>query len=267
MRYLILLTGLISIYTIIIPPSSIKKSQSDIQSIDQQTIRDNYSEDNLNKFQKRVNKLSLKYPETIFSESPYFRKELALTFDDGPNPKYTLKILKILKDEQVKATFFMLGFKVKNHPEIVKQVFEEGHEIANHSYTHTNFLTLSKERVLNIEIIKTEKLLQEITGSKHTLIRPPYGVIKHSQINLLKEHQKKIIFWSIDSLDWYPPEKESKKIVKRVSRLIYPGAIIMMHDAGFYSTTKALPEIIKKARDKYYKFVTVSELLQKRSFY
>lgn len=195
----------------------------------------------------------------IVKRIPTDQKVIALTFDDGPHPKTTYEILKVLKEKNVKATFFVLGENVKTHPEVLARTKAEGHEIASHSYTHRHLKKLSQAEC-GKEMDNAESIIGEI-AEKPVLFRPPGGLYNE---DVLKEAQKRnytVVLWSIDTLDWQRPSIDS--VIKKVMEQAKSGSIVLMHD-GLYPmpTPKALPIIIDRLRAKNYTFVTVGELLK-----
>lgn len=184
-------------------------------------------------------------------------KYVALTFDDGPHPKVTPKILKTLKEYDAKATFFMLGIQVEYYPDMAKKVAEAGHEIGNHSFGHPNLANRSPSEVRK-QIIESSNRIEAATGRKPTLFRPPYGAINESVKKFTKEQKTPIILWSVDSLDW--KTRNAKAVTKEVMRNVRPGSIVLMHDIH-RSTADALPQILKSLQKQGYQFVTVSQLL------
>jgi peptidoglycan/xylan/chitin deacetylase (PgdA/CDA1 family) len=182
------------------------------------------------------------------------KKYVALTFDDGPNDTTTLDLLKILKDNDVKATFFELGQMVDRYPEVSKKVHEEGHEIASHSYSHPQLNTLSPEDV-KAEITKTDKAIYQATGVLPKNLRPPYGAIDQQSAQAAG---KSIIQWSVDTEDW--KLKDPNKILKVVQNNVYDGSIILLHDIHPKSV-QAVPGIIQTLKAQGYEFVTVDQLL------
>ena len=195
----------------------------------------------------------------IIRRVPTNQKVIALTFDDGPNVKTTYEILKILKEKNVKATFFVLGENVAVHPEILQKAKEEGHEIASHSYTHRYLNKLSQEECSD-EMDQAEKIIEQY-ATKPILFRPPGGLYDDKVIEEAQKRNYNVILWSIDTLDWQRPSVNS--VVKAVTTKVKPGDIVLMHD-GLYPmpTPKALPIIIDKLRANKYSIVTVGELLK-----
>lgn len=184
-------------------------------------------------------------------------KYVALTFDDGPHPKVTPRVLKILKEYNAKATFFMLGVQVEYYPDMAKKVAEAGHEIGNHSKGHPNLANMSLSEVRK-QIIESSDRIEAATGRKPSLFRPPYGAMNESVKKVTKEQQTPIILWSVDSLDW--KSRNAQAVNKEVAKNIRPGSIVLMHDIHA-STADALPQMLKSLKKQGYQFVTVSQLL------
>ncbi len=186
-------------------------------------------------------------------------KVVALTFDDGPSPRNTLKILKILEKNDIKATFFWIGRMLKKYPEIGKEVAEAGHVIANHTWSHS-YRQMNKAAAA-WEIDDTEDLIYQTTGIKSLYFRPPGGILTNGVADYAKKKNYAIIMWSKDSIDYR--RYDAKRLVNNVMRKIKPTEIVLMHDGGGdrSATVKALPEIISRLKKLGYKFVTIPELL------
>ncbi|NTU70411.1 MAG: polysaccharide deacetylase family protein [Coriobacteriia bacterium] len=187
-------------------------------------------------------------------------KLVALTFDDGPWPGQTDKILKILEKEGIHATFFFLGVRVKQAPKLARQVAEAGNQIGNHSLGHRNLKT-SKPKVIRKQIEGGASVIYEATGVLPTWFRPPYGAVDAQvwkQVRLSRSHG---VMWTVDPQDWSRPGV--KKIVSRVTKRAKKGSIILLHDGGVNrsQTVKALPKIIKNLKKRGFVFVTVEELV------
>lgn len=191
------------------------------------------------------------------------KKRVALTFDDGPHKKYTKEILDILKEYDIKATFFVVGRNAKAYPDIIKRMYEEGHEIGNHTYSHPRVKEESINDILN-EIVETENLIEELTGHKTDLFRPPNGICTESVKTVAKERNYHIVLWTIDTLDWTC--KSSKDISKCVLNEVKDGSVILMHDfiAKNSPTPETLRIIIPKLLEEGYTFVTVYEIINKK---
>jgi peptidoglycan-N-acetylglucosamine deacetylase len=190
-------------------------------------------------------------------------KQVALTFDDGPDVKYTSQILDILKSYNIKATFFILGEKALEYPEMVKKIINEGHVIGNHTWDHHYLSNLNATQVKD-EVKKDDQVLFSIAGYHTMLFRPPYGAASKNVISEVASMGYHIIDWSVDTRDW--AGTPASTILKYVSNEVRPGGIILQHCSGgrkgnLDNTIKALPEIISMLEAKNYHFVTVPELL------
>ena len=179
-------------------------------------------------------------------------KMIALTFDDGPNYN-TNKVLDVLEEHDVPATFFVLGSKIKGNEHIIQRIKDGGSEIGNHTYNH-KILTRLEENEITKEIDSTSKEIYDVTGEYPKLLRPSYGIVNKKVKTIV---DAPIIIWNIDTLDW--KYHNSKKIVGRVLSKVKDGDIILMHDV-YSSTANALKIIIPKLKERGYIFVTVSEL-------
>jgi peptidoglycan/xylan/chitin deacetylase (PgdA/CDA1 family) len=187
---------------------------------------------------------------------------IAMTFDDGPSAVLTPRLLDILKQRNIKVTFFVLGQLVQEHPEIVQRAVAEGHEIANHSWDHKALNKLG-EGGLQHELADTSAVISKSTGKPVTLMRPPYGAT-NPRLNraIEKEYGMKVILWSVDPFDWKRPGPNV--VEQRIVAGTKPGAIILSHDIH-PGTIEAMPATLDALLAKGYKFVTVSELLAMES--
>ncbi len=181
-------------------------------------------------------------------------KKVSLTFDDGPHPIYTEQILDGLKERGVKATFFITGSHAEQYPEIVKRIYEEGHVIGNHTYSHMQLKAGNKRKFVK-ELQETSKVIEEITGQETLYVRPPYG---EWDKDLEKELNMFPVFWTVDPLDWC--STDASCVVAEVVGKIKDNDIILLHDE--YETTRvASLAIIDQLQQKGYEFVTVDEIL------
>lgn len=187
-------------------------------------------------------------------ESKKKQLRVALTFDDGPNAATTPEALDILKQYNVKATFFIQGKYIPGNEDILKRELAEGHELGNHSWNHPDLNTLSKEEVKQ-EIDDTTKAIKEATGYDIKLVRAPYG---NSNKMVKDVIQKPTIYWDVDSKDWESLDPEA--ILKEIQAQTRRGSIILLHDIH-PTTVEALPRVIEYLQSQGYQFVTVSELL------
>ncbi len=181
-------------------------------------------------------------------------KRIALTFDDGPHPSYTEKLLDGLKERGVVATFFVTGEHAKLHPDIIKRAYEEGHLIGNHTYSH---LQLRKNNLdeFKQELVETSEIIEGITGEEVLYVRPPYGSWEKS---IEKELNMFPVMWTIDPLDWCSKSVDS--IVNRIVGSVKENSIILMHDYFGTSVTAAL-KAVDELMEEGYQFVTVDEIL------
>ncbi len=191
---------------------------------------------------------------SVHVDGPY----IAMTFDDGPNATLTPRLLDLLAAHHMKATFFVVGENAAEHPEILKRAVREGHEIANHSWSHPNFGKMSDEAVRR-ELQKTDDAIKAAIGTRPTLMRPPYGSITARQKNWIHdEFGYRIIIWDVDPLDWKRPGPTV--VTHRIVKETRPGSIILAHDIH-PPTIEAMPATFDQLEAKGFKFVTVSELL------
>jgi peptidoglycan-N-acetylglucosamine deacetylase len=187
-------------------------------------------------------------------DGPY----IAMTFDDGPSPVNTTRLLDILKQRNIKVTFFMIGPNVVAHPEIARRALAEGHEIGNHSWTHPQLSKLSDQGVTE-EITKTQEAIKNACGFTPTLLRPPYGAITKRQREWIEQQfGLNVILWTVDPLDWKRPGPTV--VTQRILSGARPGAIILSHDIH-QQTIEAMPATLDGLMAKGYKFVTVSQLI------
>lgn len=231
---------------------------------------------NLDSDQVGLESISIEYTEIYPHINPAFldssfmedkkneesKKRVALTFDDGPNTTSTVRLLELLERESIEATFFLLGQMVTNNPHIAKRIAEQGHEVANHSYSHPDLTQRTTDEVKS-EVTKTDEAIFLATGVLPKTFRPPYGAVNRDVISKVG---LPIIQWDVDSLDWKfkNPEIISKKVIAQAQE----GSIILLHDIH-ESSVEAVPKIIQGLKNEGYEFVTVSELLnyEQKPFY
>ncbi|MBF2063398.1 MAG: polysaccharide deacetylase family protein [Calothrix sp. C42_A2020_038] len=188
------------------------------------------------------------------------KKVIALTFDDGPWPESTPAVLDILKKNDIKATFFIVGKMLKEHPDMGKRIVAEGHVIANHTWNH--WYHYMNPQAAAFEIDNTTNLIYQVTGVKTNLFRPPGGIKTNGPYAYARNQKYATIMWSADSVDYSRPSVS--KLIDNVMQHAKPGGIVLMHDGGGNrsNTVKALPQIINNFRKQGYRFVTVPELLE-----
>src|SRR5213593_1828858 len=192
---------------------------------------------------------------SVHVDGPY----IAMTFDDGPSATLTPKLLDLLAARHIKATFFVIGENVAEHPEIVARAAREGHEIGNHSWSHPNFAKMSQENVRS-QLQRTDDAIKNATGQRPTLLRPPYGSITEREKRWIHdEFGYEIILWDVDPLDWKRP---GPAVVRaRILKETRPGSIVLSHDIH-PGTIEAMPSTFDELEAKGFKFVTVSELIR-----
>ena len=183
---------------------------------------------------------------------------IAITFDDGPHSQLTPKLLDILKERGVRATFYVVGQNVVEYPQIMKRIAAEGHEIGNHSWNHTALSKLGADGVRK-QIENTSNAVAQITGKRPATMRPPYGATNGPLNRRLNEqYGLKVIMWSVDPLDW--KYRNAARVTDYILQNTRAGSIILVHDIHPTSVA-AMPGTIDALHQKGYKFVTVSELL------
>jgi peptidoglycan-N-acetylglucosamine deacetylase len=200
-------------------------------------------------------------PRVVFS-APTRQKLVALTYDDGPHPVFTPQIVKTLTKYHVRATFFMVGKRMEEHPDIVRQVLSGGNVIGNHTYTHPHDIALDTDAQVIRELDKCEEVIERLTGKRAMLFRPPLGLSDAAVLQVAGEEGYRTILWTVSADHHDAPTPQA--MAKRVLRRIRPGAIILAHDGSYpmrWKDVAATPLIIEGLRKKGYKFVTVPELL------
>lgn len=189
------------------------------------------------------------------------RDKIALTFDDGPRPGCTERLLSLLAANSIPATFFLRGERAAEHPELVKLIHNSGHAIGNHSFSHPSLLALPASRVRQ-EIFKTSEIIENILPERVILFRPPYGRWSPYLIYLLKKSGMKMILWNCGSKDYRNTDPE--EYFRKISKKLFPGAIITLHDGvGKCDQLLRIVEmIIQYTREQGWDFVTIPMILQ-----
>ena len=190
-------------------------------------------------------------------------KKIAISFDAAWGSDLTPELLNILKQYNVKTTFFLVAFWVDKYPEMVKRIDEEGHEIGNHSAKHPKMSQLSKEQITE-ELTITSNKIEKITGKKVSLFRPPFGDYNNTLMKTANELGYYVIQWDVDSLDY--KDYGCSAIIDRVISKVNNGSIVLFHNNATY-TKDALPIILEKLKEKGYSIVPVSELIYKDNYY
>lgn len=200
-------------------------------------------------------------------------KKIALTFDDGPYEKSTEKILDILKEKSVNATFFVLGKYAQKFPEIIRRIFEEKHLIGNHGFSHSRFLFLKSKPSYIGEVKETEEIIHNLTSLRPRFFRPPWGLKPSRIMRAIKMQGYEIISWDIITLDPLIHEKP-KRMIERILKKIEPGSIVVFHDGHGIKINypreniiQALPEIIDGIRAKGYEIVPLDQLIGEEAYF
>lgn len=198
------------------------------------------------------------------------KRQVALTFDDGPKPVITEAILKILRAYQMKATFFVVGKQAVQYPELILQIDKEGHELANHSYTHPCLTNLSTENI-TLEIKKTNDILEKLTKKCPMFFRPPGGNINANILNIVQNLGMKTAFWSLNAQDYFHPNvirqlspeipnsKLGETLEDSIAFFLKPGSIVLLHN-GDAGTVAVLPNLLKRIQEMGFHSVTLKEL-------
>lgn len=204
------------------------------------------------------------FPDIVVRQWRPGTKKVALTFDDGPDDVYTPKILDVLSKHNVCATFFLIGTASEKHPEIVKRISREGHEIGNHTYFHSNLSRMAPWQVL-LDLKKARNVFLDITGQEVLVVRPPYGALDPPAVKAIGDEGYNILLWTVDSLDWWGLSRD--EVLQNVVPRLESGVIVLHHSAGgpeedLSGSVEALPEIIETLQSQGYTFLTASEILE-----
>ncbi len=204
--------------------------------------------------------LALYINSSVYCRAQEKSGRIALTFDDGPHYKYTEEILDILKKNDVRATFFTVGTNAERFPELIRRELSEGHEVANHTYSHKHMAKLTEAEFKN-EVEGWENVIYEGHGYRSDLFRPPEGILTDGEKQAIAELGYDVVLWSIDTRDW--AHNKVERIVDTVISDVTDGSVILFHDfvSGDSPTPEALEMIIPKLKEMGYEFVTVSQLM------
>jgi len=206
-------------------------------------------------------RLSSDFPRNsgiTFTRVPVSEKFIALTFDDGPHPQNTPRLLDLLRERNVKATFYVIGRSVDLHPGVLRRTVAEGHEIGNHSHTHRLMTQLNDSEVRN-EMQRCEDAIGRAAGVRPRTMRPPYGGLAQRQRDLVHaEFGYPTILWNVDPLDWKRPGPSV--VAQRLISGASPGGILLAHDLHS-QTVDAMPATVDGLLRQGFKFVTVSQLI------
>ncbi len=188
------------------------------------------------------------------------QKVVALTYDDGPNPPYTNRLMEVLEQFGVKATFFVIGRQVEQHSETVQSLQRQGHELGNHSYSHRRLVSTPKAAIAD-EIHQTDQLLQKLGSPDRIHFRSPYGYKRIRLPWVLAQLKKINVLWNVDPRDYQAVSADA--VVDHVLAQVRPGSIVLLHDGGGDRslTVEATARLIPQLQERGYRFQTVSELL------
>lgn len=182
------------------------------------------------------------------------RPRIALTFDDGPNPDYTVQVLDLLKQYQVRATFFMVGSSIERYPDLAKRVSEEGHYLGNHSYSHPDYSKLSDQAILE-EVGQTQQIIKQITGKECQYYRMPYGAGGRRVYELISNLTS--ITWNTDTGDWYL--QNSSDIFNQIMSQLSDDMIVLLHDTN-QNSVDVLAKLLPELKERGYVFVGPNEV-------
>lgn len=190
-------------------------------------------------------------------------KAIALTFDDGPDPDSTPRILDTLRENDLQATFFVIGHKAVNHPDLLRRIVEEGHTIANHSYSHSYFIALFSGQKLRTDIQRCNEAIRDITGRVPVFFRPPFGVTNPRYAAVLKDLQMQSIGWSLRSMD--TRAKNKYQLINTIISKLKPKDIVLLHD-HLSLTADTLPDMIGHCREMGIKIEPLPRLIGKEPY-
>jgi peptidoglycan-N-acetylglucosamine deacetylase len=186
------------------------------------------------------------------------KKEIAISFDDGPAENYTQQILAVLKADNVKATFFCIGNRIAGNEAILKQVQAEGHTIGNHSYSHHFWFDMYGVKKMQADMRQMDSEMERVTGLKPKLFRPPYGVTNPNLAKAIKNGGYRAVGWNVRSLDTVA--KDKKQLLNKINAGIKPGAVFLFHDTCKI-TLDILPEFIQEVKNRGYNIIPLDKLL------
>jgi len=204
-----------------------------------------------------------------FTGLPRGTKQLALTFDDGPNDPHTLRLLEVLAKHAVHATFFSVGRYVQQRPDIIREIIKAGHAVGNHTFTHP-VLTFKSATEVRKELSSCHAALQDAIGEHSNLFRPPFGGRRPAVLRIARELGLKPVMWNVTGYDWSAPP--AVVIVQKVTKQIRGGNVILLHDGGHKQmgadrsqTVLATDHLITKYKSEGYEFTTIPEMMEEKN--
>lgn len=202
------------------------------------------------------------YPDLLYMRGNSNQRKVTLTFDDGPDYKFTPRILDILDKKGVNATFFLIGNRIEKKPDVLKRIVRDGHIVANHTWSHPDLSRISDKK-MDEELKRTSEIIKEKSGLKTAFVRPPYGALSHSLFDKVEDMGYKIINWSVDSRDWLVMDVD--QILINTLPGVHQDAILLFHSAGgeghdLSATVEVLAELIDTLRMLDYDIVNLDEL-------
>ena len=207
--------------------------------------------------------MSAQFFLTAFCNSETSSGSIAITFDDGPIPGKTEKILEILNTYKVPAAFFCIGFRIADHPALAKQIHEAGHLLGNHSYWHKNTFELQSAGRIETELLKTDTAIHHAIGLNPNFFRPPHGVTNPMVAKAILRRGYQTIGWSVRSFDTISDDRTT--LLKRVTRSLKGGDIVLFHD-NCSITLEILPEFLDRVSALGLKIIRVDDLLGKKAY-
>jgi len=196
-------------------------------------------------------------------------RQLALTYDDGPNDPHTFRLLEVLARHNVRATFFLIGRYVKQRPDIAREVVRAGHVVGNHTFSHPNLIFVSARHTRE-QLVDCEQALTDAVGEHSRLFRPPFGGRRPSTLRIARTLGLEPVMWRVTGWDW--KGKPAEYVERRVMQQVRGGDVILLHDGGHLTfgadrspTVIATDRLITRYKSEGYEFVTVSEMMEKRA--
>jgi len=200
-----------------------------------------------------------------FTGLPRSSRQIALTYDDGPNDPHTLRLLEVLARQDVQATFFLIGRHVQQHQEIAREIVQAGHAVGNHTFTHP-LLTFKSESEIRQQLSECRAALQDAIGEHSNLFRPPFGGRRPAVLRVARELGMQSVMWNVTGYDWNAPPADV--IERKVAKQIRGGDVILLHDGGHKEmgadrsqTVMATDRLIVRYKSEGYEFVTIPRMI------